>query len=177
MEILRSVADSLTWKQTKTTTTTTKKKTKNKKKTWLNKWFSQFLQVSVRCPDCGRGRMGWCWLAGPPFSVEKGVVFYPSKYLVLLDVSDRRGEKADVTTRVVQKRMPKHLWTRLCLAAFQPFNHTGFVSDYVHTQLQGWKLVQKDVPFRIFQKHEIDPLLLFIAHLLYWLHEGCAIGL
>ena len=42
------------------------KKTKNKKqknkrtkvKTWLNKRFSQFLQVSVCGPECGRGRVG-----------------------------------------------------------------------------------------------------------------------
>lgn len=39
----------------------------------------------------------------------------------------------------------------------------GFVSDYVHTQLQGKKTVQRDVPFRIFQKHESDPLLLVIG--------------
>ncbi len=66
-------------------------------------------------------------------------------------------------SRVVKRECPNVCDPGPTLGAFQPLHHSGFVRDYVHTQLQGSKVVQRNVPFRIFQKHENNPVLLVIA--------------
>lgn len=69
----------------------------------------------------------------PPFLQKKGLFFYPSKYLICLDVSDRRGEKADVTTRVVWKRMPKHLWPSAWVLSNPAIIQVSWVIMFTHS--------------------------------------------
>lgn len=72
----------------------------------------------------------------PPPRREKGLLFIHGNIWSGC-VSDRRGEEADVTTRVVREENAQTCDPGPLLGAFQPFKSYRFVSDYVHAQLQG----------------------------------------
>lgn len=96
-------------------------------KTWLNKWFSQFQQVSVHGPDCSRSRgncgteeQDRCLFLG--FCLESGPIS-PHLPPTLMGCSDA------VAPEGVMERMPERVWPlSLALgASFPHLRHEGFV--------------------------------------------------